>query len=60
VFDNLAMVATADKDLRTTLTTTNAALPCQLATKDRLIANLEAQLLNTNTERLSKNNNYCL
>jgi hypothetical protein len=39
-FTNLAMAAAADKDLITTLVTTNVALTGQLATKDRLIANL--------------------
>jgi hypothetical protein len=62
-FTNLAMAATADKDLITTLTTTNVALTCQIATKYWLITNLQAQLrntnANTNTERLTINTNYC-
>jgi hypothetical protein len=46
-FANLAMAATADKDLIPTLTSTNAAFTGQLVTKDKLIANLQAQIHNT-------------
>jgi hypothetical protein len=61
-FANLTMAATADKNLPSTLTTTNAALTGQLATKYRLIANLQAQLRNanttTNTYRPTTKTNY--
>jgi hypothetical protein len=55
------MGATADKDLISTLPTTNAALTGQLATKYRLITNLQAQLRNTNinTECHIMQMNYC-
>jgi hypothetical protein len=57
------MAATADSYLLSTLTTTNAALTGQLASKDRLIANIQAQLrntnTNTNTDRPTTNTNYC-
>jgi hypothetical protein len=59
------MAATSDKDMLSTLTSTNAALAGQLATKDRLIANLQAQIrnaaTNTNTNRpnTQTNSNYC-
>jgi hypothetical protein len=43
-FANLAMAATADKDLLTTSTSTNAALTEQLAAKYRMISSLQAQL----------------
>jgi hypothetical protein len=66
VFANLAMTATADKDLLSTLTTTNAALTCILREKDSMIATLRAQLRGTNTATPSTpaaNNaaktNYC-
>jgi hypothetical protein len=39
-FANLAMVATADKDLLSTIATTNAELTGQLASKYWLTANL--------------------
>jgi hypothetical protein len=62
-FANIAMVATVDKDLLSTLTTTNAALTGQLATKDRLVANIQVPLCNTNTntkmDRPTTNTNYC-
>jgi hypothetical protein len=58
-FDNLAMAATADKDLLSTLATTNAALAGQLATKYRLIVNLQAQLCNANMDLPTMNTNYC-
>jgi hypothetical protein len=45
-FANLAMVATADKDLLSTLTNTNSTLTNQLATKDKIIAALQEQLRN--------------
>jgi hypothetical protein len=48
-FANLTMATTANKYPLSTLATTNAALTCQLATKDRLIANLQSQLRNANT-----------
>jgi hypothetical protein len=57
------MEATADKDLLSTLASTNATLTGQLATKDRLIANLQAHIRNaaTNTDRpnMQINTNYC-
>ena len=43
-FANLAMAATADKDLLSTLTTTNATLTGQLEAKDKIISSLRAQL----------------
>jgi hypothetical protein len=43
-FSNLAMAATADKDLLSTLTNTNSTLTNQLATKDKIIAALQEQL----------------
>jgi hypothetical protein len=43
-FANLAMVATADKDLLFTLTNTNSTLTNQLATKDNIIAALQEHL----------------
>jgi hypothetical protein len=46
-FANLAMAATADKDLLSTLTSTNATLTGQLEAKDRIISSLRAQLGNT-------------
>jgi hypothetical protein len=48
-FAKLAMATTADKDLISTFTSTNAALTGQLATKYRLIANLQTQIHNTTT-----------
>jgi hypothetical protein len=43
-FANLAMAATADKDLLSTSTNTNSTLTNQLATKDKIIAALQEQL----------------
>jgi hypothetical protein len=43
-FANLAMAATADKDLLSTFTNTNSTLINQLATKDKIIAALQEQL----------------
>jgi hypothetical protein len=43
-FANLAMAATADKELLSTLTNTNSTLTNQLATKDKIIAALQEQL----------------
>jgi uncharacterized membrane-anchored protein YhcB (DUF1043 family) len=43
-FANLAMAATSDKDLLSTLTNTNSTLTNQLATKDNIIAALQEQL----------------
>jgi hypothetical protein len=61
-FANLAMAATADKDLLSTLATTNAAVAGQLAPNNRVIANLQAQVrnanTNTNTDRPTTDNNY--
>jgi hypothetical protein len=45
-FANLAMAETSDKDLLSTLTNTNSTLTTQLATKDNIIAALQAQLRN--------------
>jgi hypothetical protein len=47
-FANLAMAATADKYLMSTLTNTNSTLTGQLAAKDKIIAALQAQLKNSN------------
>jgi hypothetical protein len=46
-FANLAMVATANKDLLSILTNTNSTLTNQLSTKDRLVAALQEQLRNS-------------
>jgi hypothetical protein len=46
-FANLAMAATADKNLLSTLTNTNSTLTNQLATKDKSIAALQEQLRNS-------------
>jgi hypothetical protein len=43
-FANLAMAATADKDLLSTLTNTNSTLANQLATKDKISVALQEQL----------------
>jgi hypothetical protein len=43
-FANLAMAATADKDLLSTLTNTNSTLTNQLAIKEKIIAALQEQL----------------
>jgi hypothetical protein len=48
-FANLAMAATADKDLLSTLTTTDASLTGIIQEKDLMIATLRAQLRGTNT-----------
>jgi hypothetical protein len=48
-FANLAMSSTTDKDLLSTITTTNAALTGILREKDSMIATLRAQLRGTNT-----------
>jgi hypothetical protein len=60
MFASLAIAATADKYLLSMLASTNAALTGQLATKYWLIANLQAQLrnANTNTDRPTMNTNY--
>jgi hypothetical protein len=55
-FANLAMAATADKDLLSTLTTTNAAITGILREKDSMIATLLAQLRGTNTATPASNN----
>jgi hypothetical protein len=57
VFANLAMSATTDKDLLSTLTNTNTGVIGQLATKDRLITNLQAHIHNaaTNTNTYHPN-----
>jgi hypothetical protein len=63
-FANLDMAATASKDLHSKLTTTHAALTCQIASKDCLIDNIQAQLrntniyTNTNMDRPTTNNTY--
>jgi hypothetical protein len=46
-FANLAMAATADKELILTLTNTNSTLTSQLSAKDKLIATIQTQLRNT-------------
>jgi uncharacterized membrane-anchored protein YhcB (DUF1043 family) len=46
-FANLAMAATADKELLITLANSNSTLTSQLSAKDKLIATLHAQLRNT-------------
>jgi hypothetical protein len=51
-FANLAMAATADKDLLSTLTNTNSTLTNQLTTKDRIIAALQEQLLNSRSPNM--------
>jgi hypothetical protein len=62
-FANLAMAATADKYLLSTLTSTNATLPGILREKYTLISKLQAQLRNTNTANPTTTNtaktNYC-
>jgi hypothetical protein len=59
-FANLTMAATADKDLLSTLTSTNATLTDQLRDKDKLINSLQAQLRNTTTaDTTSVKTNYC-
>jgi hypothetical protein len=45
---NLPMAATADKEILCTLTNTNSTLTSQLATNDKVIAVLQAQLRNNN------------
>jgi hypothetical protein len=63
-FDNLAIAATSDKYLLSTLTSTNTALTGQLAKNDWLVANVQAQIrntaTNTNTDRpkTQANTNY--
>jgi hypothetical protein len=52
-FANLAMAATADKDLLSTLTNTNSTLTNQLATKDRIIAGLQEQLRSSRSPNMS-------
>jgi hypothetical protein len=42
------MAATSEKELLCTLTNTNSTLTSQLATKDKVIASLQAQLRNNN------------
>jgi hypothetical protein len=46
-FTNLAMAATDDKDMLSTLTNMNSTLTNQLARKDRIIAALQEQLRNS-------------
>jgi hypothetical protein len=66
-FVNLAMVAPADKELLITLTNTDSTLTSQLSAKDKLIATLQAQLSNSNTNApehrpvaaMDKNKHYC-
>jgi uncharacterized membrane-anchored protein YhcB (DUF1043 family) len=52
-FANLAMAATADKDLLSTLTNTNSTLTNQLATKDRIMTALQEQLRNSRSPNMS-------
>jgi hypothetical protein len=52
-FANLAMAATADKDMLSTLTNTISTLTNQLATKDRIIAALQEQLWNSRSPNMS-------
>jgi hypothetical protein len=57
-FSNLAMAATADKYLLSTLTNTNSTLMGQLAAKDKIIAALQAQLRNSNGATTPPNVNH--
>jgi hypothetical protein len=56
-FANLAMAATADKDLLSTLTNTDFTLTGQLAAKDKISVALQAQLRNSNGVTIPPNVN---
>jgi hypothetical protein len=47
------MAATVDKDLLSTLTNTNSTLTNQLATKDKIIAALQEQLMSSPSPNMS-------
>jgi hypothetical protein len=53
-FSNLVMAATADKELLFTLTNTNSTLTSQIATKDKVIAALQAQFRDDNNNNNSQ------
>jgi hypothetical protein len=52
-FANLAMAATSDKDLLSTLTNTSSTLTIQLPTRDRIIAALQEQLRGSRSPNMS-------